>query len=139
MRAGFTMLELSLTVAMVGRVAGLDLPRFATWRDRIAADAAASSTMALLATARHGALRRAVVTAVRVDTARGLVVVHAGVDTLEQRSLGLVHGVRIETTRDSIAYGPAGLGFGAANTRVIFRRGAAAETVTVSRLGRARR
>jgi hypothetical protein len=95
--------------------------------------------MALLATARHGALRRAVVTAVRVDTARGLVVVHAGVDTLEQRSLGLVHGVRIETTRDSIAYGPAGLGFGAANTRVIFRRGAAAETVTVSRLGRARR
>jgi prepilin-type N-terminal cleavage/methylation domain-containing protein len=139
MRAGFTMLELSLTVAMVGLVAGLALPRFATWRDRIAVDSAASSTMALLATARHGALRRAAVTAVRLDTTRGVVVVHAGFDTLEQRSLGIVHGVRIETTRDSIAYGPAGLGFGAANTRVILRRGAAAETVTVSRLGRARR
>jgi prepilin-type N-terminal cleavage/methylation domain-containing protein len=139
MRNGFTLLELSLGVAMAGLVATLALPRFATWRDRIAVDSAAASSMSLLATARHGALRRAVVTAVRFDTARGVIVVHAGADTLEQRLLGTVHGVRMETTRDSIAYGPAGMGFGAANTRLIFQRGAAAETVLVSRLGRARR
>jgi hypothetical protein len=31
------------------------------------------------------------------------------------------------------------MGFGAANTQIIVSRGAAADTVTVSRLGRARR
>jgi hypothetical protein len=42
-------------------------------------------------------------------------------------------------TRDSIAFYPSGLGYGAANTRLIVSRGAAAETVTVSRAGRVRR
>jgi prepilin-type N-terminal cleavage/methylation domain-containing protein len=138
-RHGFTILELSLSVAIAGLVAGLTLPRLASWRDRLAVDSAAASTVSLLATARHGALRRMVVTAVRFDTSRAHVIVHAGADTLEQRPLGTLHGVGLEATRDSIAYGPAGMGFGAANTRLIFRRGAAAETVTVSRLGRVRR
>jgi prepilin-type N-terminal cleavage/methylation domain-containing protein len=139
MHRGFTLMEVSVSVVLIGLMAGLTLPRFTGWRDRIAAESAASSTVALLSTARHAALRRAVVTAVSFDTANATVLVHAGVDTIARRALGEVHGVRLATTRDSIAYGPAGLGYGAANTRIIVARGAAAETVTVSRLGRARR
>ena len=67
------------------------------------------------------------------------VTVFAGPDTIERRPLGTVHGVRLTVTRDSIAYAANGMGYGAANTRVILSRGAAAETVTVSRLGRVRR
>lgn len=139
MRTGFTLMELSVSVAMIGLMASLTLPRLAGWRDRIAVDAAASSAMSLLSTARHNALRRATVTAVRFDTSSAGILVHAGNDTIDHRQLGSLHDVRLTVSRDSIAYGPAGLGFGAANTRLIFRRGAAAETVTVSRLGRARR
>lgn len=139
MRPGFTLVELSVSVVLIGLMAGLTLPRFTGWRDRIAVDAAAASTMTLLTTARHAALRRAVITAVRFDTARATIIVHAGPDTIVTRPLGVVHAVRLSTTRDSIAYGPAGLGYGAANTRLVLTRGAVAETVTVSRLGRARR
>jgi len=139
MRPGFTLAELSVSIVLIGLFAGLTLPRFTGWRDRVATDAAAAATIAMLSTARHAALRRAAVTAVRFDTARASVIVHAGPDTIVMRPLGVVHGVRLSTTRDSIAYGPAGLGYGAANTRLVLTRGAAADTVTVSRLGRARR
>jgi hypothetical protein len=46
--------------------------------------------------------------------------------------------VALEATRDSLAYGPDGLGVGAANLRLVLRRGAAADTLSVSRLGRVR-
>ena len=51
----------------------------------------------------------------------------------------LRYGVNFSTTRDSIAFTSGGLGYGAANTQIILRRGVAADTIAVSRLGRARR
>jgi hypothetical protein len=117
----------------------MSFPRFRGYRDRIAVDAATTSTMSLLATARHAALRRATVTAVRLDTLSGVVLIVAGADTLERRPLGAVHGVRLATSRDSIAFGASGLGHGAANSRIVITRGAAGDTISVSRLGRARR
>jgi len=38
-----------------------------------------------------------------------------------------------------MAYAPNGLGYGASNLTVVLRRGSAAETIFVSRLGRVRR
>ena len=139
MRRGFTLAELVAVLAVIGLMTGMAIPRFVSLRDGIAARAAATSTVALLATARHAAIRRAVVTAVSFDTVNASITVFAGPDTLERRPLGAVHGVRLTVTRDSIAYAANGMGYGAANTRAIIRRGAAAETVTVSRLGRVRR
>ena len=139
MRSGMTLIEVGVTIGLLGLMAGLTFPRFGTYRDRVAVDAATSSTMSLLATARHAALRRATRTAVHLDSTRGTVFIVAGVDTLERRPLREVHGVEFSTSRDSIAFASTGLGYGAANTQIILRRGAAADTIAVSRLGRARR
>jgi type II secretory pathway pseudopilin PulG len=139
MRPGTTLIEIGVTIGILGLMAGLTFPRFGAYRDRIAVDAATSSTMSLLATARHAALRRATLTAVYLDTAGATVLVVAGPDTIERRPLHEVHGVTMTTTRDSIAFASSGLGFGAANTQIILRRGLAADTIAVSRLGRARR
>jgi type II secretory pathway pseudopilin PulG len=139
MRSGMTLIEVGLTVGILGIMAGLTFPRFGSYRDRTAVDAATSSTLSLLATARHAALRRATRTAVHLDSSRGTVFIVAGVDTIERRPLREVHQVEFSASRDSIAFTPSGLGFGAANTQIILRRGAAADTISVSRLGRARR
>ena len=139
MRTGTTLVEIGVTVSILGLMASLTFPHFAAYRDRIAVDAATSSTLSLLATARHAALRRSAITAVHLDTANVVVSIVSGIDTIERRPILEVHGVRFSTTRDSIAFAPSGLGYGAANTQIILRRGAAADTIAVSRLGRARR
>jgi hypothetical protein len=77
-------------------------------------------------------------TAVRLDADRASVPVHAGADTALRRPLAAAHGVTLATTRDSAAYAPSGLGFGASNLSAVLRRGGVAETVVVSRLGRVR-
>lgn len=139
MRNGTTFAELAVALAMIGVATGIAIPHFAAYRDRVATDAAAASTLALLSTARNAAVRRAMVTAVRFDTLGARVVVYAGRDTLANRPLGIVHGVSLQVSRDSIAYAPNGMGYGAANTRLVLSRGRAADTLTISRLGRVRR
>lgn len=139
MRSGMTLIEVGVTVGILGVVAGLTFPRFGSYRDRVAVDAATSSTLSLIATARHAALRRAMRTAIHLDSATATVIVVSGADTIQRRPLREVHGVLFSTTRDSIAFAPSGLGYGAANTQIVLRRGNAADTIAVSRLGRARR
>jgi prepilin-type N-terminal cleavage/methylation domain-containing protein len=138
-RHGFTLVEIGIVVALLGILAGFALPRFAEVRDRLAVRGATSSVVFALASARHAAIRRATRVAVTIDTSTAQVFVRAGPDTLERLDLRDIHGVSLEASRDSVAYAPTGLGFGAANARLVLRRGAAADTITVSRLGRVRR
>jgi Tfp pilus assembly protein FimT len=130
---------LTVVLAMLGLVAGIALPRFADYRDQIEVEAATNATVALLSTARHAAVRRSTVTAIAFDSTSAVITVFAVRDTIECRPLFAVHGVRLAVTRDSIAYAANGMGYGAANTRVILSRGRHADTITVSRLGRVRR
>lgn len=139
MRHGTTLLEVTAVLAILGIMASMSIPRFAGYRDRVAVGAGATAAVAMLATARYAAVRRATLTAISFDTAGATITIFAGPDTIERRSLAAVHGVRLTASRDSIAYAPNGMGYGAANTKVIVSRGAAAETLTVSRLGRVRR
>lgn len=139
MRAGYTLLESTLVLTLIGIVSSTAVPAFARLRDRATVHGATSALVSTLADARHHASRWHRRTAVRFDTAAGRAVVHAGNDTLARAMLHDVFGVTLATTRDSIAFYPTGLGFGAANTRLIVARGAAAETVTVSRAGRVKR
>ena len=78
-------------------------------------------------------------TAVILDSGSASLIVRAYADTISHRRLGSSHSVAFTTTRDSMAYAPNGLGYGASNLTVVLRRGSAAETLFVSRLGRVRR
>ena len=135
---GTTLPELLIALALLGILAALAIGAAARVVDQARARGAAAEVRAALGLARRAAVLRGERTAVRFDTARAAVAVHVRADTLASRPLGALHGVRLAATRESTAYGGDGLGFGAANLRVIVRRGAAAETVTVSRVGRVR-
>ena len=135
--AGHTLVELITVLAVLGVVLGVTVPPAAHVLDTGAVLVARQEATALLALARGHALAAGRATAVTVQGAEARLVVHAGTDTLRDASWRAL-GVTLEATRDSLAYGPDGLGVGAANLRLVLRRGGAADTLSVSRLGRVR-
>ena len=74
----------------------------------------------------------------RLDTARGELDLRAHGRLLAVHALGHAHGVTLAGSRDSLAFDVRGLGYGASNLTLVVRRGRAAETLVVSRLGRVR-
>lgn len=135
-RAGTTLPELLVVVALVALISGFVFAPFKRGFDRLKTRAAAREAMGAFYTARAAAIARAERTAVRLDERRSSVTVTAGRDTLMTRPVGSEHGVSMSATRDSMAFFSDGLGVGGANLRVIFTRGAAADTVIASREGR---
>lgn len=136
---GLTLVEMVIVLAIAGILTSLCLPAFGSLRDSAAVHGAATELMSELAVARNTAILHGVRVAVNIDAPRTIITVHSDADTILTRSLRADHGVTLRTTRDSLAYLPTGLGYGAANTTVVIRRGRASDTVVVSRLGRARR
>jgi Tfp pilus assembly protein FimT len=124
-------------LAVVGVLLAVSVPSAVQLLDTATVLVARQEATALLALARGHALAVGRATAVSVQGAEARLVVHAGTDTLRAASWRAL-GVTLDATRDSLAYGPDGLGVGAANLRLILRRGAAADTLSVSRLGRVR-
>ena len=137
-RRAFTLVELLVGVVVAATLGAIAMAAAVRALDGVRVRAAASELRAAFALARHLAVLRATRAAVRLDAAAAAVSVHVGADTALRRPLGSLHGVTLATTRDSMAYAPNGLGFGAANLSAVVRRGARAETVVVSRLGRVR-
>lgn len=136
--AGTTLLELALVVALIGIVTAIAVPALGRRRDRVAVLEAARILADALAVARDIALSGAAPVAVRLGETGATVTVTAAADTIERHALGTLLGVSLRATRDSLAYGPDGLGVGAANLTAIVARGSAADTLVVSRLGRVR-
>ena len=101
--------------------------------------AATAEVVSTFALARRWSVTRASRTAVTIDTANASLIVRSYSDTVAMRRLGRSHSVAISATRDSMAYAPNGLGYGASNLSIVVRRGATADTIVVSRLGRVRR
>jgi type IV fimbrial biogenesis protein FimT len=137
-RRGFTLLELLVAVLVAAVLAAVAVSGAARVADTLAVRGAARELRAALASARHLAVLRATRAAVAIDTTRAEVVVHVAAETSLVRPLHALYGVRLSASRDSLAYRADGLGWGATNARLIARRRSAAETVTVSRLGRVR-
>lgn len=136
-RGGTTLLEVAAVLVLIGILAGIAVPRLHASVARTAARAAAVDVALLLSAARQMAATSIDGAAVRFDTAAATVRLTVGGDTV--RTLPLDgHGVSLRASRDSIAYDARGLGYGAANVRVVLSRGTAAETLVVSRLGRLR-
>lgn len=138
MRRGFTLIELSVVMALGGLLAALVLPSLARSIDGLDTQGAIEETEAACVLARHTALERATFATVTFDTLVGAVTVTAGGDTVARRTVGPRYGVSLDANRPTITYAPNGLGYGAANVRVIAARGRAADTLWISRLGRVR-
>ena len=137
-RPAFTLLELTLTMTIVALCLALVAPRFAALRDGASVRGASNEIGAAFSNAREMAIARATTVAIVFDTAAGAVELRSGGQRITRRTLGALYGVRVTTNRDSAVYDARGLGYGVSNLSVTVRRGAMADTLTMSRLGRVR-
>jgi prepilin-type N-terminal cleavage/methylation domain-containing protein len=135
---GFTLLELLVVVTVAGILLAIAVPRTRAELDRTVVRSAAMDVRTTLGLARALALSSHAMVTVDVDGAQGMLRIRRGADVVMRRGVGMAHGVRLGATRDSLAYDPYGMGRGASNLSIVVRKGAAAETVFVSRLGRIR-
>lgn len=135
---GYTLLEQLVVLSLVTILLAIAAPRLASALDQSAVRNARMQLTAALSAARGSAQSRSERVSVAMDSTAGLVRILAGADTLLVRPLSAELGVVFAATRDTITYGASGRGYGAANSTIVLSRGAAAETVFVARLGRAR-
>jgi type II secretory pathway pseudopilin PulG len=139
MRSGFTLSQIIVTITVLALLTGAAAPRFVRYRDRLNVHAATLDIVSALARTRSVAFERSTRAATTFDAPTATLAVHSYGDTLEVRQLGALYGVTLGVSRDSVTYAANAMGFGVSNTRIIVSRGAVAETVTVSRLGRVKR
>lgn len=132
-----TIIELLIVMTLAAVLMAIAIPHGQLMLDRISVHAAAGDLAMTLSSAREFALASRASVAVDFSSPAGLRV-RRGSDVLFTRNIASAHGVEITQTRDSLAFGPGGLGYGAANLSIVVRRRAAVETVFVSRLGRVR-
>lgn len=139
MRNAFTIIESTIAICIICVLGAIAAPSVSRVLDAIEAREAAIEVETMFSSARHLAIARGAQTSVEIDTARRVVSVVTGQDTLRKRELGKDHGIDLKTTRSSVTYSAIGVGFGAANVTVVVRRNASFDSVVVSRLGRVRR
>ena len=137
-RRGVTLLELLIAIVVTIVVLGAALPRVRAIVDHAAVQNAARDARHAFAFARRRALTLGSYVAIRVDSTARALTVADDVGPMATRALGAAYGVTVRANRDSMMYTPLGLGFGGANLSLVLARGAAAETVVVSREGRVR-
>jgi Tfp pilus assembly protein FimT len=138
MRSGHSIAELLVVLVIIAVMLAVAVPRASAMLDRVAVQTAVGDVAATLGGARNLAIAARAGVAVDLDSSSGVLRVRRGNEMLFSRNVGHAHGVRLRATRDSIAFGSRGLGRGAANVSIVVTRGAVAETVFVSRLGRVR-
>ncbi|HXY68260.1 MAG TPA: prepilin-type N-terminal cleavage/methylation domain-containing protein [Gemmatimonadales bacterium] len=141
MRRGFTLMEMLCVVAILSIVTAVVTPSLVRYLDQAAVREAVDRFAALHATTRQLAIARGTLARLELDRARPAATLSvqrtpAAWDTVGEYPLG---SATVTCSNPAIVFGPLGLGFGLSNTRVIFTRGAAADTVTTSRTGRLRR
>jgi Tfp pilus assembly protein FimT len=137
-RWGYTLVELVIVLALVAAVCAIGIHTIGRQLDRVAVVNAIGEAAEAMARARDEALARHAMVSVHIDTAERILTLHTRDAQLARHALGHAHGVSLSTTRDSIVFDARGLGYGPANLSLVARRGSAAETLVVSRLGRVR-
>ncbi|HEX9383199.1 MAG TPA: prepilin-type N-terminal cleavage/methylation domain-containing protein [Gemmatimonadaceae bacterium] len=138
MRHAFTIVELTVTICILGVISAIAMPSVGKLLDSIHVHGAVLEIESLFSGARHIAIARSAQATVDIDTVDQAIYVSVGVDTLRKREIGKDHGVRLSATRVRMSYSATGMGYGAANLSVSVRRSSFVDTVFVSRLGRVR-
>jgi prepilin-type N-terminal cleavage/methylation domain-containing protein len=138
MRHAFTIVELTVTICILGVISAIAMPSVGKLLDSIHVRGAVLEIESMFSGARHIAIARSAQTTVDIDTVDQTIYVSVGVDTLRKREIGKDHGVRLSATRVRMSYSATGMGYGAANLSVYVRRSSFVDTVFVSRLGRLR-
>jgi prepilin-type N-terminal cleavage/methylation domain-containing protein len=140
MRRGFTLIEMAIVLVVIGILAGLAAPRLAGYVDRLAVRRAEDETAAFFNRARITAVYRAARLRVSFGSDSLLAVAEGASDSIVWRVPGPArYGVGLTASRPEVRLYPNGMGLGAANTKLVFRRGEAADSLTISRLGRLKR
>ena len=125
---------------MIGVISSLAAPRVAGYVDWLAVNRAEAETAAFYNRARIVAVYRSVRVRIEFSGDSLIAIAEGATDSILGRMQGPGrHGVALEASRAEIRLYPNGLGLGATNTKLVFRRGAAADSLTISRLGRIRR
>lgn len=129
---------MTVVLTILGLISIAGLRQLHRHLDQLAVRNAVAEAATAVARARDEAMARRTIIALRVDAPQATITLVTRGDTIAVLPLGASHGVTLSSSRDSIAFDVRGLGYGAANLTLVARRGAAAETLVVSRLGRAR-
>lgn len=137
-RPGLTLIELVLVLIIMGLTSLVGVRQLHLYLDRLAARDAVRAAAGVVSRARDDAIALRVPVIVRIDTAAAVVELRSQDSAYGRASLRDAHGVSLRASRDSITFGPRGMGHGVANLTLVARRGHAAETLVVSRLGRVR-
>lgn len=137
-QSGATLAELTVVLTLMGILLGLALPSLMRGYDRLEVRSAVQETMSAFFVARATAIATGVPCSVWIDNRTDRVLVSSGNDTVLSLWLRARHGVDVSSTRPTMTYTAAGLGYGGANMSVILTRRSVADTVLVSREGRVR-
>ena len=137
-RHGLTLVELVLVMTIMALISAVGLHELRLQLDRIAVRGAVAEAATVVTRARDEARAQRSMVDLHIDTVRGTMLLRARGQRLAYHALGHAHGVSLSTSRDSILFDPRGLGYGVANLTLVVRRGSAADTLVVSRLGRTR-
>jgi prepilin-type N-terminal cleavage/methylation domain-containing protein len=139
-RDGYTLLEIVVALTIVGVLAMLVTPRFAAVRDWLVVDRVAQEVASFYYQARQAATLQMM--RVRIEFgADSLVATYEGRadSTFLVRRGPASRGVQLTASRSVIRIYANGIGFGAANTKIVLRRGTVTATLTTSRRGRLKR
>lgn len=138
MRNAHTLWELLASLTILSTIIAIATPPITHARDRATVRAAATTLRATLSSARNAALTRGAAALAIVDATIPAITVVVNRDTVLRHFLTGDFRSRLSASRDTIRFGPTGRAFGVSNSTLILRTGSAAETVTVSRVGRVR-
>lgn len=140
MRRGFTLIELLIVICIIGVVAGIGAARIGPMVDRLAVARAVNRMTAFYNTGRMSAVWKGSRVRMELGTDSLVGVFEGQTDsTFLVMSGPAADGVSLTVSRPVVRIQPNGLGLGAANTKLVFKRGEAADSLATSRLGRLRR
>jgi prepilin-type N-terminal cleavage/methylation domain-containing protein len=138
---GFTLAELLTVTAILGVLVSIVTPPLGRALDEAVVHEGVDRFTAAHATTRQLAISRSRLARLELDRVRRSATLSVqrtakAWDTVAVYPLG---SAQVSYSNAIMVFNPLGIGYGASNTRVVFSRGLAADTVTTSRTGRLRR